>query len=396
MKKQILFLAVFVLAVFAGTNNSYGQYINYLTAANAAAVGCAPAATLNCASTSDALHPLPGETYTYGVTVDPAISGTGTIHWFVTDEANLITSATLGTPVLTNDRDAGVNGTYVLASGPTLLAGSGTYNDPANATPQISISWKYFDGMTNKVLLVAYVMDNAGCTNNIDVYQIVPSFGFTLSIAGMLDNGTVPTDPLDAKECVSPVESAVYTAGNPGTLAVDYGENWVFFSVNAANFVGSWMPDFSTVSYTGTAGNVLETEYQWAYLDEAFGATSVWHAESVAVEASGGATAAVGTAGECIVVRARINHGVTDELATPTTGATLTVGVNGTMYDPTGAGSYTNPSLKDRDNNPSGVATDPCVNDYTDRANYYLTPRPELTTNTQPANATKDPFIQKN
>lgn len=383
MKKQFLFLILFVAAILVGTSNAFAQYLDDLDVTDVANVGCVDAAPLNCAVSDDALNPIPGKVYTYAVTVNAALTaaGNGAVHWFVTDQTTFVDGTTPGAPVLQPSRDA-VDGTYVLTAG-------SEYNNPTDPTVDIDIdiSWKYFDPTLN-VFLVAYVTDEAGCTDNIEVYKIEPSFGFTLDIAGMLDNGTVPVDPNAAEECASPVESASWASD---LLTVDYGENWIFYSVNAANFNHSWQPSFTTAIAGATSAL---SDVEWAYPAEAFGTGATWHAatEPVMAQAAGGA---VGTDGECIVLRVRVDHGIDNEIDVADGPAVVTVGVNGIMYDPTGAGSYTNTALTDLDNNPSGNAADPCVTNVTDEADYTITPRPEVQTNTEPANSTKDPFENK-
>lgn len=358
MKKQILFLAVFVLAIFLAGTKSYGQvtYSKNLTGAPA----CAVAQPLSCA-TEDELHPLPGKKYTYSVNVNGGVPPVGTkIEWFVTDQSAIIsTPATPGQPVLQTTRD--------LAGGKYVLTASTPYNDPNNTSPSVEISWKSFDAITNKVILVAYVTDKDGCTNNVEVYRIEPSFAFTLDIMALLDNGTA-----GSTECVSPVESASYDGTN---VTIDYGENWVFYSVNAANFVDSWMPSFSVVNYTGGGGTgaVPVADIQWAYPADAQ-ANTAWHpvTDKVQAQIAGGA---VGAVGECIVVRVRIDHATNENDAA---NSVLTFGVDGVMFDPAAlpAAAYTNPALKDLDN----IATAPCTNTVTDQADYTLTPRPAVTT----------------
>ena len=356
MKKQILFLAMFTLAlIFAGTIESYGQYIKNLTGAPA----CVVPTPLACSINDDALHPLPGKNYTYTITTNPA--NVAAVHWYVTDVAGVI-NYTSGAPVLTlaADRDPnGGTGDYV------LNATAAAYDAPANTSKTIDISWKSFDGAAKQVLLVAYVTGAAGCADNVEVYRIEPTFGFTLDIAGLLDAGG-----LGNEECVSPVESAQY---NGTQLTMNYGENWVFFTVNAANFVHSWMPAFQAniANATSTLSAV-----EWAYPADAQADVN-WHPVTDAVMASAAAVGgAVGPAGECIVLRVQADHGNVNELDADVAAAVITVGVNGTMYDPASAGYglATNKDLGD------GGAGNACTRvDFDDTANYTLTPRPALT-----------------
>lgn len=350
MKKQILILSMLTLAlIFAGSTKSFGQYVNYMTGAPT----CTPAVPLGCANADDPLHPLPGEVYTYSIETDPAT--VQSVLWFVTDQSQIITSTTLGSPVIQPIRDA-VDGDYI------LTATAGVYNVPTNTAKTIDISWKSFDAVTNEVLLVAYVTGAAGCSDNVEVFRIEPTFAFTLDVAGLLDGGS-----LGDEECLSAVESAVYNGTN---LTMDYGENWVFFSVNAANFVNSWNPIFSAVAANGSTIGTIE----WAYPADAQANTN-WHASNVPVlaQVAGGA---VGAAGECIVIRVQVDH-ANVEHDNSVAAEVVTLSIDGVMYDAATAG-YGNSAWNDLDEPASGTGA--CVNDITDQATYTLTPRPAITT----------------
>ncbi|MGQ7868172.1 hypothetical protein [Sunxiuqinia sp. sy24] len=353
MKKQILFLTFFVLAVFAGMNKSYGQEVDYLElpAGDVVPSYCVPAAPLtNCAEGSP-LAPVPGVPYDYTITS----SSVGTIHWFVTDDPNVMTAER----TLTSTIDPGDgNGKYILTS-------DATYNAPANTSATINLTWKSFDGTANEVLLVAYAVDDAGCTDNIEVYRIIPAYNFTLDIAGLSDEGAA-----GATECVAPVQSATYDGTN---LNVEYGINYVFFTVNAANWQTSWMPTFSATNVGG--GSTLGTP-EWAYPDESMN-TGAWKASGVdQVEASHYASndnGFIGAGGECIIIRVPVDHGITTENITD---ETINLVVNGEMLDPETIGySGLYPDLED-----GASLGDPCISDLTtDNADYVITPRPDIT-----------------
>lgn len=351
MKKQILSFVIIALAVFTSLSSAFGQvtYTNNLTGAGA--IYCTPALPLAC-TTDNELNPIPGKSYTYNVTV-PAGS---TVLWFVTDQGTVI-DGTGAAPVIQADRDA-APGDYI------LTASAGIYNSATNTNASIQMSWKYFDGTTNEVLLAAVVSDASGCTNNVEVYRIRPAFAFTLDIAAILDNGAVGDE-----ECLSPVESATYDGTN---LTTNYGENWVFFSVNAANFVHSWQPTFTVIDYTGGGGTgiVPAADIQWAYPADAK-ANTAWNpvTDPVLAQVAGGA---VGDAGECIIVRVRVDH-ANNGNADPVIDPVLTFGVDGVMYNfPTT--NYANANLQDLDN----VAAAPCTNTVTDQTTYTLTRRPTI------------------
>ena len=404
MKKQILFLSFLVLAVLASTNASYAQlsggmgsgspadgnpsaYVSYLTTATPAN---AAVTSLPCLETTDPLHPQVGELYTYSVDVELSASATGNadIHWFVTDNVNIMAA-------LNNISSTGVdpaNGSaYIMALGQTSIDNS-VYNNAANESKTIQISWNALDpSNTLPILLVTYVVDDAGCTDNIKVYRINPVFKFTLDLAAYNEDGSAVITDGTAKECVSPVESALYDAAansGSGALIVDYGENWVFFSVTAAYFSHSWQPSFQ-VDYDGTVSDPIEV--YWAYEDEA-GSGGTWHQATESTSGSGiyDATdpvliqAATGTdngTGESIVVAVRIDHGTTEN---PQIGDHIvTLGVNGIMYDGSG---YTTTGLADLGpdvNTVDGNLDGACDQiDYDDETIYTLTPRPDVSSTT--------------
>ncbi len=338
---------MFTLAlIFAGINKSYGQN-NEPAYLDVAPTYCVPAVPLDCGA-GNALTPAPGVSYDYTITS----SSVGTVHWFVTDDPNVMTAQS----TLTGTIDPG-NG-----SGAYILTSDAVYNNAANTAVTISLSWKSFDGAANQVLLVAYAIDAAGCTDNIEVYRIIPEYSFTLDIAGILDDGTA-----GATECVSPVQSATYDGTN---LNVEYGENYVFYTVNAANWQTSWQTDLKASTDGGSALGAVE----WAYPDEASGAGSVWNADGTSVLAShyaSGADGFIDNVGECIIVRVPVDHGVVTENITD---ETINLVVNGEMVNPEG-GAYDG-TYPDLDEGGTGNA---CVVDQTtDNMDYVITPRPDV------------------
>ncbi|RIH65631.1 hypothetical protein D1164_08165 [Mariniphaga sediminis] len=360
MKKQILIVTFFIVAFLAGTINAFAQVDD--AQLDAAVASCPVPAVLNC-GTADALHPLPGESYTYDIDI---VNG-NTIHWFVTTDVNVIASA-----ALTTSHEA-VGGTYVLNAG-TAVAGTATYDDGTNTGDVLGVQWNYFSPGTT-VLLVAFVVDAAGCTNNIEAYKIEPVFNFVLEIAALEDDGTIQ-NPAASKECVSPVQSATFDGTN---LVMDYGDNYIFYIVSAANWVHSWDPTF--VAPTSAGGSAVGT-VEWAYADEAHLTTTTWNTDATPVLASHWGVSSVGASGQCIVLRVNIDHSNANEMIAA---ETYTTGVDGVMYN-AATSDYSNGDLADLDDGGSGN----CVNTITDDADYIITPRPDINA------VTPTPFIPKN
>jgi hypothetical protein len=375
MKKQILFLAMFTLALFFVSSSKVFGQVDYHPYLDAAPASCVTAKTLTCAGTTTTpeLSPTPGVSYNYKIKTDPTT--VGSILWFVTTNPEIIKVS--GTaPVLQASReDKAGAGNYVLS------ATSAVYNTPGTVD-NIDIVWKNFDGNANTVFVVAYVQGASNCSDNVEIWRIKPIFNFTLDVMSMYDNGTLGTTAAPANECVAPVESATYTPGTPGNLTMNYGKNYVFFEVNAANFVGSWMPNLSAAAVGGAA----VASVAWAYpADATSGAAAGWHPTTDAVNAKVAGGVVNGT-GECIIVRVEINNAST-EAPVGASPSVVTLTVNGIMHDPTGAGSYTNNALRDVD---EGSPT--CVQDHDDTAIYNINARPNIDEVT-PAAPT---FIPKN
>lgn len=354
MKKQILFFAVFVLAVMAGTK-SYGQVSTTPDADHLDVVPtyCAPYVPLTCGA-GDALAPVPGVSYAYTITTTSA----GKLHWFVTDDSDIVTAQ--GAIAATIEAKDGTS--------PYILTADAAYNDANNTSTTVNITWKSFDGVANNVILVVYNVDAANCTDNMEVYRIEPKYSFTLDIAGIEDNGTAggPT----VADCVNPIQSATYDGT---TLTVDYGTDYVFFAVKASNWMTSWMPDDFAVTTNGTSTVTVDG---WAYPDDA-ATTGTWNIVGTdQVEATAYANNDNGFIDEsCIIVRVKVDHATTTENLVD---EVINLTVNGEMIDPqtaTYSGNY-----PDLDEPASG--TD-CIDDLTtDNVDYTITPRPTVTENT--------------
>ena len=443
MKKQILILILFVAAIVAGTSSAFGQNPHYdtdgstyLTVLDNVPSCISPRALQNCTDV-DELHPVQGQSYTYIVnTTDKSDD----VRWFVVNNFDLIDD---GQKLIDNnhqilprtddDIDPGDgNGSYILSV--TDLAT--TYNldpvggDPASYTGitsdgtvahSITIRWKYFSGLTSAneaILLVAVATDASGCTDNISVYRIIPEPSFTLDVATLTQNGDSIAGPDDDAyaECVSPIESAVYNpslAGGidenitPGdSLIVDYGENWVYFIVNGANYIDSWLPNFF-IEYKDINGAVITSynaiEASWAYSTDAAANTnwntiSKWSDSTQAtgyetipvvaygVDGTGARNASPSTVGagtvpeaggECIVVRIRVDWGTQYEHDDAI--RTISFEVDGRQYDGTGttaADGYENDLYGDKHYNTCDV--DHFGGSGHDYIEYDITPRPEV------------------
>jgi len=376
MKKQILLL---IVAFVASITMAFGQTNPLQQSADANRLTAAPPACLAptpVVCPSDALHPVPGTPYEYSIAVPTNLGSGATFRyrWFVTQDPNIITTTGGVTSVTSNVEAATGSGSFVQSA-------VSNYNDIVGGSNLINITWKSFvHNPALPVLVVIYVEGEDGClTNNLEVFEIQPVHAFTLDIANIASTGLPASD--NHETCVSPVESAIYTAGS---LTMNYGTNYLYFVVTAANFTDSWLPEFDLDGHGGRTATI-----EWQYPAQATVATG-WNAPTVPVVASGGEGSSVGSAGECIIVRVTIAHGAEETIAL----LPIELAVNGTMNDPTTPGAdYTNIAFED-------VHHTNCLADgfENDKITQVLKPRPDINSST-PASSTDttiQPFIPKN
>jgi hypothetical protein len=367
MKKQILFLAFFILVALAGINKSYGQVSTTPDADHLDAIPtyCATYTALTCGA-GTGLNPLPGVSYPYTITTTSA----GRLHWFVTDDANIITTQGTIDPAIIEPMDG---------SSPYVLTADAAYDAPTSTSLTVNITWKAFDGAANNVILVVYNTDDANCTDNMEVYRIEPKYSFTLDIAGIADAGD--TGGAAVEDCVNPIQTATYD-GTSQTLTLDYGTDYVFFAVNAANWMTSWMPDNFTATTDGTS---VVTVDGWAYPDDA-ATTGAWNAVGtdpvLATQYTNNVDGFIDES--CIIVRVRVEHASTTENITA---ETINLTVNGEMVDPADGTTYS--GYPDLDEPTSG--TDCAPNATTDNVDIVITPRPTVAEDTPTPFETKVP-----
>jgi len=362
MKKQIFFLFFMLFASITAVVAQPGLTGN---------PSCPTATVVTCLS-PDALHPVPGNPYTYEVLVPTPGTGTKTYNWFVTQDQNFIAGSTLTTLIEAND-----------GSGDHIQATGAGYNNtpPGSGTNTISITWKSFThDPTQPVFLVIYVTNSDCATDNIKVYMIQPMHAFTLDIANLATDGTAPGT--DYPVCVAPVASATYDQATTSVL-MDYGVNYTFYAVTAANFTDSWLPSFQPGG-PGLRDTRVITAIEWAYPDDAVNNIN-WHAttdnsgtwtsvDAVEVQASGSNT--VGQDGECIVIRMTIENNRVETLVAEN----ITIAVDGVMLDPVN-NNYTNSTAFGdihHDENPVGNVCPWYDGFANDVATQVLSPRPAI------------------
>ncbi len=307
MKKQ-LFL-ILLLALFVGSiSSSYGQL--------------EPQA-ITCLS-SDALHPVPGQPYTYSVTVpDMTPAGTVQYHWLVTQQPIAAVNFLGLNNSLTTDVEA--IGGAILASGDTW------YNAPTDITAtngvnEIELTWQSFAYDPNNPIFVVIQVKNTygsplSCTTqNLKVYKIEPLHAFTLDIANRDEAGITQAGygRTSLDKCISKIDAATYNSVD-NSVDYDFGLDTVYYEVVAANWYGQWKP-FVQITDLDAEETVLSVDwrYTWpANLSTGWtpdgtmtlvGATYESNA-NVTIQGSP-APPSVGPAGQSIFIRVIIDHTV--------------------------------------------------------------------------------------
>ena len=363
MKKQLLILIVAFFAISFTT--AYGQ------------VTCPIPRTVDpICLPSNALHPVAGTPYDYVVSV-PTPIGAKEYTWFVTQDPAFIA---LG--VLTANRET-VPGLHIAATGTG-------YNNPATGSPTLTITWKSFvlDPLL-PVFVVIHVKNTVtgGCvTNNVKVFKILPVNAFTLDIANVNAAGVAQSLETAIDRCIHDVVTATYDATAPEGVIYDFGVDYLYYVVTAANYSTSWRP---SVQLTGVNAQETVTAVEWARPSDFVFATpnampltagTYTSTNPVTVVASGGT---VGTAGECILIRVTIDHtagglqyqGLTDETITlavdGVTDLALATPVPDVHYSSTLPVANTNCGIAD------GFLFDKAVQ--------TIKPRPDITAPTMPA-----------
>lgn len=239
MKKQILFLAFFVLAALASITDSYGQ-VDMPPSTRT------PYVPASCTGADDSpLNPRPGKAYDYGVTIGNGVTGVTNYFWWATKNPVFVDG--------TASPSVSPNTANMLTVGGGLLNAGAGYASATVGTQTMSITWSpqtladtEYQGTASisafpSPTFVA-VMAQGACADNIQVFEIDPQPAFTVDITNIAaGSATAELWGTTISSCVSEVVSAVYNSGS-NQVDMDYGKNTIYFEVISANFVGSWTP----------------------------------------------------------------------------------------------------------------------------------------------------------
>jgi hypothetical protein len=218
MKKQILLLAFFVLALLAGTSKSYGQ------------------------CTTNELHPAANVVYNYST---PAAGPGALYEWYVTTNPDIKAKVKAPSGVLFT---AAVLNTQSIAVTWTAAA-----IELARTTPIYLALW-YSETTTST------------CTvENVRALQIAPVNTFLLAVTGVDGTGATSTTV-----CASPVLTAV--VNDPANVAIGedntnaamriiYGTNTITYKITASGVDGQFSPRVRIPALTGAGQTYVSVEW---------------------------------------------------------------------------------------------------------------------------------------
>lgn len=317
MKKQILFLAFFVLAALASITDSYGQVDMPVSTRT-------PYDSGTCTTNDSPLNPRPGKAYEYGVTIGNAGSLVGGAvngySWWATKNPEFV----IGTTTATVSPNWGDRLTPTPGGG---LINAGTGYGTTGGTASMSITWHPstlagtdYQGLPGPgTPTFVAVMTNGACSNNIQVWEINPQPAFTVDITNIATaSATAENYGNTISSCVSPVVSATYNSGSKD-IDMDYGRNTIYFEVISANFVGSWTP---TITLTGlgtdeTASITIHDSWAEAQAGTEIKETLEFTADGTEVGTVAlGTTVSNTTSGVSVWLAVTIDHNTYENLAT--------------------------------------------------------------------------------
>lgn len=387
MKKQILLLAIFTLAILAGTNTAWGQL----------GPATKPIVPLLCIASSEPLHPFPGVPYRYALDGDNGTEITASYTWWATKNPDFITApVTIATMAGTN-----FDGRLTVSPG-QLIAVSNTYGTTSAVAPpvagvtpnEVTITWsseilagtdyQNVPGPGTATYVVGYA-EGENCADNIQVFEINPQPNFTVDIAPVnpADNTTVlPFDDITGELCVDVIQSAKYN-NTSKQLDMDYGTNTIYFEVTAANFVTNWTPHFTIISGLRTTQTAVLSMFPT--LADAKANTGIIGTASAALSAAGvwdpaisltATTPADAATGVSVWVKVLIDNNTEESL----TDNPFELAVDG--QDNTTAGVASTTSIWDMEDADCTAFDD--AKDQVDRATITVTPRPQLDDATTP------------
>lgn len=291
MKKQLFMILVAVLAI--GLSGAFGQPL--------------VPRPVTCLS-ADALHPIAGTPYTYTVQVPTPVGGSKAYTWLVTQDQTFVTAGNL----VASPQAVG---------GPILAAASAWYDAATIDATTITLTWQSFAyNPANPVFVVIFVKNTTiECVSqNVKVYKIQPQNSFTLDIANHdALKALVPGYGSSINRCISDIASATYDATAPDGVLTDFGVDYLYYEVVAANWSDAWnlsvqltgIDPLEHVTVEWTKDPTYAAGYQ-AMVGSLVGTGAAPALYTSATNVTPSSGTFVGSAGESIYIRVTLDHSV--------------------------------------------------------------------------------------
>jgi len=399
MKKQIFILVIAFFAISFST--AFGQLKPH---------------TINCLP-ADALHPIAGQDYTYQIDIpvdpNPGTPWTSLKYlWYVT-QLDLTTSPIDNyfiDPVSHALRPASDSGD---GTGIFLSTSSSDYSSTGSASLAndnvLNLTWKNvkYDATKPIFVVISTTGNNGLCdTKNMNVFKIEPLIAFTIDIDNLTNIGGAHTTPANAtatadygdlyKQCISNIGSSYFDEAT-GTVAYDFGVNYMFYEVVAANWSIAWklgvrlsgidLRETVTVQWskdkTFTAGiHTMTTGTTLVDVTTVLQYNSVDNVLPDVLNTTGN----IGATGESIFIRVTLDHSVTGKASYQALNDEVTLlAVDGlTNWDATlSTPAFTIGDVHWNNSGTAPTCTALAVDGYSnDKAFQTLTARPKITNST--------------
>lgn len=217
MKKQILFIVVFLLAAFAGVNKVYAQ--------------------------PGHLTPTPGTEYIYAPTYTSAGGSSPTYEWYVTQNTDLTVKTD------------------------SIKESAGFFSVKGNNTSSsININWTA--ASVNQTYYLVIINSEtmtlpSGCiVSNMKVYQIKPASTLLLTVYKANADGTTNST---TEVCAPTLQSAIVTPGASPTVTYLYNQTVLYYKIKAEGMLGTWRPSLSLPALPGaTPSGQTYASVEWA------------------------------------------------------------------------------------------------------------------------------------
>jgi hypothetical protein len=214
--------------------------------------------------TAGPLNPIAGGPYYYSATLAP---DQGSAYWYATTSTQFINN---GNRVATPETSAG---NFILADSNYMDNNAGDGSPTKTKITWNAVGLNTVTPATPLFVVVDYTAPaSTGCANNMKVYPITPQNGFIVDIYNLNASFVPQTFGTTLSSCYSNIKSATYSGG---AIVTDYGTNYLYFEVVAANFSSTWTPTLAISGLATGQTATIEWDYDTQFLNPQASGTPV-------------------------------------------------------------------------------------------------------------------------